>query len=149
MQPTRAIWRKGLDLLAADTTSLGASTACKVHLFNNAASIGLDMVLTDFTECTFTGSAALSVGTGTQPTSYDASDGVLTMDLLSPVGGFNWTCTATPSAPETVYGYYVTDSTNAILYAAGRLPNPLTINASGQSVLVGDITIKYKTDAMY
>ena len=149
MQPTRAIWRKQADLLAADTTSLAAITAMNVHLFTNDVTPSLDMLLADLTEATFTGSTAIGAGTGTQPSNYDASDGLLTIWIKEPAGGFLWTCTVTPVAAQTVFGFYLTDNANAVLYAAQRLLQPVTISMAGQVIDIGDLTFKYRTDAPF
>jgi hypothetical protein len=144
MQPTRALWRRGPDLLSADATTLApAVNACEVHLAMNAFTPGLDLEIGDLTEATFTGSAAKAVGLGAQPIYYDSADNLLTIRLLEPVGGWNWTCTVAPGAPETIYGVYVTDDTGAILFGAQLLENPVTIDDAGQGLGVGDITLKF------
>jgi len=105
--------------------------------------------LADFTPATFTGSTALSAGTGTQPVFYDSSDGFLTMMIDDPAGGWHWTCTADPSSPETIYGYYLTDNAGAVLLGAGRLATPVTISASGQGIIIGAVTLKLTPSALF
>lgn len=148
MQPTRALWRRGPDLLAGDTVTLAqAANALHVHLAINNFTPGLDLELADLTEATFTGSAAKNVGLNAQPIYYDGVDGLLTIRLLEPVGGWNWECTADPAAPETVYGVYVTDNADAILYGSQLLDSPVTIDAADQGVGVGDLTLKFSVSS--
>lgn len=149
MQPTRAIWEAMQDLLAADTGTLAAVAAMKVHLAKAVFVPSLDLLVGGLTEATFTGSAAKSAGTGTQPTYYDAADGLRTIRLLEPAGGWSWTCTAAPGSPETIYGYYVTDNAGTTLYGAALLDEPVTIDDAGQGVTVGEITLKFLTQSPF
>lgn len=143
MQPTRELWRKCADLLAADTTGLASATAMHLHIFSNPVTVSLDMQLTDFVECTFTGSGALNAGTGVQPDFYDAGDGLLTILIKEPAGGWTWTCTVDPVAPENVYGCFLTDNADAVLLGAFLLDNPVTILAAGQGLNVARVTLKF------
>lgn len=147
MQPTRALWRAPVDLLAADTATLAAATAMHLHLAALPFSPTLDLTLGSLTEATFTGSAALLLGTGTQPVFYDGADGLLTIDLKEPAGGYHWTCTVDPGSPETIYGVYLTDTANAVLWAAKLLDAPITISQAGQGIIVGSATLKFSPSA--
>lgn len=143
MQPTRALWRAGPDLLAADTGTLAAATALHVHLAAAPFVPSLDLTLGDLTEATFTGSAAKLCGTGTQPIFYDGVDGLLTIQMKEPAGGFLFECTADPVSPETIYGIYLTDTADAVLWGSALLPAPVTIDAAGQGVDAGEVTFKF------
>lgn len=143
MQPTQALWRRPADLLTADTSTLAAVAAMHLHLAAAPFTPSLAMLLTDFTEATFTGSTALDAGTGTQPIFYDVTDGLLTIVIQEPVGGWTWTCTADPASPETIYGVYLTDNADAVLLGAMLLPTPVTISTSGQGLQVGNLTLKF------
>lgn len=148
MQPTRALWRRGADLLAADSTTLApVALANHVHLAMNSFTPNLDMELADFTEATFTGSAAKDLGIGTQPIYYDGETGLLTITLEDPAGGYVWTCTVTPGAPETIYGVYVTDNADAVLLGAQLLDTPVTISAAGQGLSIGSLDLEFQTDS--
>lgn len=96
MQPNRALWEAIQDLIAADTGTLAAASAMHVHLAAANFNPTLDLALGTLVEATFTGSAALNCGTGTQPTYYDMVEGFRVVELKEPAGGFHWTCTATP-----------------------------------------------------
>jgi len=148
MQPTRAVWRRGADLLAADATTLApAALANHVHLTMAPFTPNLDMELTDFTEATFTGSAAKDLGIGTQPIYYDAETGLLTIRLEDPAGGYTWSCTVTPGAPETIYGVYVTDNADAVLLGAQALETPVTISAAGEGLSIGGLQMEFSVDS--
>jgi len=144
MQPTRDLFQATADLLAADAGTLApAALANHLHLAINNFVPSLDLALGDLTEATFTGSAALSAGIGTQPTYYDVIDGLYTIRIEEPALGWNWLCTVDPAAPETVYGVYLTDNADAVLLGAMLLPDPVTIDSAGQGMGVGDVTFKF------
>lgn len=147
MQPTRALWRAGPDLLAADTATLAAATAMHVHLAAAPFTPGLDVSLGSLTEASFTGSAALALGTGAQPIYYDAADGLLTIYLKEPAGGLKWVCTVDPGSPETIYGVYLTDTADAVLWGTMLLDAPLTISSAGQGLEVPYLTFKFSPDS--
>ena len=149
MQPTRALWRKQADLLAADTATLAAAMAMHVHLCKAPFVPSLDLLLASLTEATFTGSTALAAGTGTQPDFYDVADGALTIQIKEPAGGWLWTCTADPASPEIIYGWYLTDNADAVLYGAALLIAPVTINAAGQAIDIGEVTLKWLPQSPY
>jgi len=149
MQVSRPVFEAITNLLAADPATLGAVTAMHVHLSKQNFAPLLDTVLADFLEATFTGSAALNAGTGTQPVYYDLLDGVLTLQLLEPAGGWHWECTVTPASPETIYGYYVTDTADAVLLGCGLLPTPLTVALAGQGLDLPNIVLKFSPTSPY
>jgi hypothetical protein len=140
MQPSKGLLDAMTALLAADTASLGAATALHVHLI--AAPFSPN-VLTDFTaltEATFTGSAAMAAGTGTQQVFVDPLTGLRTIQLLEPAGGWTWLCTVTPGATETIYGFCVTNTANAVTWGSALLPTPVPISASGQGIHIPFLT---------
>jgi hypothetical protein len=149
MQIVRALWESVADLFAADTANFANASAVKVHLAAAPFTPGLDLALGSLTAATFTGSTALSAGTGTQPTYYDAVEGVRVMELLEPAGGWHWHCTVSPVSPETIYGFYVTDNAGATLLGAELLDAPVTISAAGQGIDVGFIKLRFRSNDPY
>lgn len=149
MKPTRALWRAPADLLAADTASLAAATAMHLHLAKASFVPGLDLILADLTEADFTGATAIALGTGAQPVFYDVATGNLSILLKPPVGGFVWTCTADPVSPQTIYGCYLTDTADAVLWGAFLLPQPVSIAAAGQGIIVQDPTLQFGTESPF
>lgn len=143
MQPTRALWEAMQNLLAADTATLASVTALHLHLAANNFNPTLDLTLGGLTEATFTGSAAKAAGTGTQTTYYDVVSGYRVIEILEPAGGWHWSCTVTPGSPETIYGVYLTDTANAVLYGAMKLDEPITISASGQGLDIGFVQFRF------
>lgn len=143
MQPTKAIWEASQDLLAQDAATLADILPMKVHLAKAAFMPSMELEVADLTEATFTGSAAKSAGAGNQPVYYDAADGLRTIRILEPAGGWSWTCTAAPASAETIYGVFMTDNTNTNLWGTMLLPEPITIDDAGQGITVGEITFKF------
>jgi hypothetical protein len=121
-------------LVAADTTQLGSATALKVHLAIANFVPSPTLTVASFTEATFTGYAALLVGTGTQISYVDPVTGLRTIELKAPAGGWNFKATAGTGLPQTVYGFYVTDNGSANLWLSALLATPVTLTASGQGL---------------
>lgn len=149
MQPTRALWEAMQNLLAADVGSLAAVTPLHVHLAAGNFNPTLDLTLASLTEATFTGSAFKPAGTGTQTTYYDVVSGFRVIELLEPAGGWHWTCTVTPASPETIYGIYLTDTANAVLYGAAKFDNPIAIATAGQGLDVGFIQLRFLANSPF
>jgi hypothetical protein len=143
MTPSRTIYEEISTLLSADTATLAAVTAMKVSLVVVAFAPSLDLVLSSLTLASFTGSTPLSAGTGTQTVYYDPTSGLRLIEILQPAGGWTWTCTATPSPAQTVYGVVLTDHTGATLYGSMLLPTPIPISAAGQGLNVDALTFSF------
>lgn len=143
MQISRVIFNAIADLLAADTELLAAATAMHVHLVTNDFVPSLDVDIGDLTLADFTGSTPKNCGTGEQQVFNDPVTGDRLVQLLEPAGGFTWECTADPDPAQTVYGYVVTDTANAVVLGCDRLPVPVTISAAGQGITIGNIRIPF------
>lgn len=95
-----------------------------LHLFNNNVIPTPDTPLSAFVETAFSG--------------YTVRALTITLGLNLPnnaQGGQSFAievaATASPFVPDTLQGYYVTDSTNAILYASEVFPDPIPMAAVG------------------
>lgn len=116
------------DALTNLTTTYGATAL--LHLYTNNVSIGRDTVLGDFTEATFTGSAAKTVATWSVPY-RDPLDNLLY--VRGEAVPFIATVVATP---ETVKGWYLTDMGGTTYLGAGQLPAEVEIALVGDGVEV-------------
>ena len=102
-----------------------ATPSVHVHLYQNDVTPDRDTVLGDLTECAFTGYATRDV---------PVADFTLT-GVVAHVGGIQALPVANTNASGgavTVYGYFITDETDAILLAVAR------DDAAPVSVPVGD-----------
>jgi len=143
MIPSRDLWQSIIDAAAADTAFLASATAMHLHLAAAPFTPSLDLVLGSLTEATFTGGADKNAGTGAQTVLFDVSTGFEMIQILEPVGGWTWLCTVTPGAPETIYGWYLTDTADAVLLGSGLLPDPVTIEAAGQGLTIPRVTLSF------
>jgi hypothetical protein len=150
MQPTTLLANKVGALMSADTTTLAAATAPKVHLASAAFTPSLGLLVGGLTEATFTGYAALAAGaTGTQINYLDPVTGNQIVEIKAPLGGWIYNCTGSTGLPMTIYGYYLTDNTSANLYASALLPGgAITLTASGQSVELANARFTFPPSPM-
>lgn len=147
MQPSRTIWETFQDLLAADTGTLAAVAAMHVHLAAATFIPSLDLSLASLVEATFTGGAAKNAGIGTAQTYYNVTTGRREVQILEPAGGWTWICTVAPAAPETIFGFYLTDNADAVLFGAELLATPITIQAVGQAVILPYLRMSFLTNS--
>lgn len=105
------------------------STALKLHLFKNNHTPAVTDTISDYTESTFAGYAAVSMTTWTAA-AIASHIATMTSDTKT------FTRSTTGTA-ENVYGYYVTDNGSTILLWAERDPlAPIVLTNSGDSYTV-------------
>jgi hypothetical protein len=144
MTPTQLILQAIVDLLAADPTTLAPpANANHVHLAMAPFTPSPNVVIGSFTEATFTGYTPKNVGVGAQQDFYDPVTGLKTIQLLEPAGGWHWQTTGTTNLPQTIYGYYVTDNTDAVVLGCALLDSPVLLTDAGQSVDVGYLRFNF------
>lgn len=142
MQPTTVLVAATAELLAADAATLAPpALANHVHLIAAAFTPGVTTDFTALTAATFTGSAAKSAGVGAQTAGIDPATGRRKVIFLEPAGGWNWECTVAPGAPETIYGYAVTDNADTVTLGSKLLPTPVTVSAVGHLVSVDEVSL--------
>lgn len=113
------------------TEFTGGTSGATLRLFqNNFTPTPLSLV-GDFTECNFTGYGAKTALT-TWRTWNDADDASQVVDQtiieLFAAGAI--------SAPQTAYGWYLTDAAGTVLLAWGRFDEPYTFIANGDKLPV-------------
>lgn len=137
-------------LLAADTTTLNqAANPLKVRLFMNNIAVNDGTLLANLTEAVFDGYVLVSLPLGPCVAGQDPVTLQQEITLPPPAGGWVYTCTGVTGLPIIIYGFYVTDKNNTILYAAQNFPAPITITASGQVIDLGAIKIQIVLMPMY
>jgi hypothetical protein len=144
MLPMKALRLKFGTLLAADSGSLApAVNANKIFLINAVFTPNENLIMANLSQATFTGSTPIAGVTGTQPTGVDPTTGDQIITISPPAGGYIWTCTVAPGAPETIYGYGLADSTLTTLLAVDLLVGgPVTIQAINDQIDIGNPTFK-------
>lgn len=124
-----------------------ATGLVKLHLYTNNLSPTKNNVLADFTELT-----ALEVpGYAAQSANWFAG-----VPFRQPTGGWqdpnslpepSFVATGNPPAPQIVYGWFATDSTNAILLGSGIFASPFTFSTTGDGFTLPGDPVLTQTDA--
>lgn len=149
MTPSPAMLDTLNTLLATDAGSLAdPANALHVHLANAAFNPASVLVPGDISEATFTGSAAIAAGLGAQQDFDDPVTGLRVVQIKEPAGGWHWLCTADPLTPETIYGWYLTDNTDAVLYGSALFGTPVVITQAGQAIDLGNVRFEMSNQAL-
>lgn len=117
--------------LALQAAILAGWTAGKLKLFSNDFSPQFDTVVGDFTEATFPGYAAIDDVSG-PASGTDAETGLPTVSWMD---GSTWLAT-TIVTPETIFGWYITNTAGSSCLAAGRFDESVTINSDGDVLAI-------------
>lgn len=104
--------------LQAFVTGAGMGDAAKVHLFVNDITPTPTTVIGDFDPPTWT-------GYGDQEVTWAGVGGTTANGAEMIVTGSDWSSGA--DADATVYGWYMTDSTEAVLLWYGRFSDPIVV----------------------
>ena len=112
-------------LLAAISARPAAAlwTTPNVHLFTNAVNPNSRTVLGDLTEATFAGYATVALPALAGPVHVQPDSEALLAEV-------NFIAGSVVSPGENIHGFFITDTTNAILYAAEAFDDPVSISAS-------------------
>lgn len=125
------VWAQSLCdaiLNALTAAPLGAFlTTPTIRLFVNNIVVGPQTPLTAFTEATFTGYAAVTMGTLFGPVTLPDGNEAKYADA-------DYLCSAAPSPSVLVYGYYVTNAGSTVYYGGETFPTPVPIAAPGDFV---------------
>lgn len=100
-----------------------------LHLYANPVALGPNTAIGDFVEATFVGYAKIVAETFTTPY-LDVDNTALALGADQA-----FICTA-GTTPNTIYGYYFTDSTDLLYRCAYQFATPVGISAAGQAVTV-------------
>jgi hypothetical protein len=101
----------------------------RVRLFKNNYTPLVTSVIGDFTEADFDGYSGYQAPTFVAAVINGSGKGIII------AGGLLWLCTGV-ATPNTIYGYYVTEGTDAIAVYAERFAASISIAAPGDFVVV-------------
>ena len=128
MTPTNVVLDRLAELLATDATTLApAALAVHVHLAKAPFTPAGTRVVADFVEADFAGYAPLDAGVGPQQNFIDPSNGNRTVQLVEPPGGWHWQASGVGNLPQTIYGYYVSDNADAVLFGSKLIQPPIPL----------------------
>ena len=114
--------------LAALIAKYGADNLL-LHLYQNNYTPTDSSVIGSFTEATFDGYASQTIATWSTPS--------VTAHVASSAAAPNVFTKSAGSTPNSIYGYYVTDSANTVMYWAERDPDaPIPMTSTGNTYTV-------------
>ena len=118
-----------LSVLTSLVTTPGVLFHPDVHLYQNNIVPNRSTLIGDLTEADFTGYAKVTAMVWGTPY-YDVDGSALCF-------GTSHSFVATDAvAPNTIYGYYLTDSADAVLLATYPLASPVGIPGAGSGITV-------------
>lgn len=142
MLPMKTVRLQLGELLAADATTLApAANANEIALIAAPFTPGENLTIADLTFATFTGSAPKAGATGSQQAGIDPATQDQVITILAPAGGYRFECTATPSSPESIFGYALTTHLGAVLLGVVLFPAPLSIAEAGDFIDLGAVNM--------
>lgn len=125
-------------LLASDSSTLAPATLPnKMGLAKNNFSLTENLVIGDIVAADFDGSTLIPGAAGAQQTGLDPATNDQVLTIKDPAGGYRWITTGSTQLPQTIYGYYLVDTTGANLLMAGRFNTPITLTDVGQVINLG------------
>jgi len=140
MTPSNAILDAIANLFANDPATIApVALAVHVHLAKAAFTPTPSLDIASLVEASFDGGSPLSAGVGPQQEFLDPASGQRIVQLLEPSGGWHWVTTGITDLPQTIFGWYATDNTDAVLYGSGLLAIPVVLNAIGQGIDIPQI----------
>jgi len=142
MTPSQLLLTSAATLLAGDTAGLNAALDVEIHLAKNAFTESPSRVLGDFTEADFDGYAALAKDPAAPTVVTDPATGDQIITLPDPAGGWAFATTGVTNLPQTIYGYYLTDSTGAVLYGCKRFADAVVLTGNGQGFSIGTVDFR-------
>ena len=141
MLPTKAMRLKLGTLLAADDTGLAHEDELLVQLIKEDFVKAETLAIGDLVVADFTGHNPIEAG-GVAPTvGLDPATDAQRITIQDPVGGWRWVTGDAVNLPQTIYGYAL-KSAAGVLLATEKLPDPVTLNAAGQEVVIGAVQLK-------
>lgn len=149
MIPSQSVADAMVALLAADTATLANATPNKVALVASSFTPSRALALGAITLATFTGSTPLSAGSGTQQVFTDPVTGLKLIQVKEPAGGWNWICSATPTLPETIYGWVLLVNDLSAILGSGLLDTPIPVAASGQGLSIPYIRMSFTNNSPF
>lgn len=137
MLPMKALRIALGNLLAANVPTLAPVAANQIALIAAPVTPNEDLVFSDLTLATFTGSAPLAGAAGAQQVGIRPTTQEQVITIIAPIGGWRWECSATPTDPEVIYGYALINDAGDALLAMALLPDPVTISQATDFIDIG------------
>jgi hypothetical protein len=135
MLPMQAVRTQLGALLAADVTTLAPVAANQAALIIAPFSPSEQLTVSSLTLGSTNGLAPKACATGSAEVAIDPTSQAQLITLVPGSGsGFRWVTSGSWTAPITVYGVALIDSTGAVLLAVEQFAQPITVSASGYQI---------------
>lgn len=142
MTPTNVLLDRIADQIRTDVLALApAVLPCRVHLSKSPFTPSAILTPASFTEADFGGYVVLVQVVGPQQSFLDPASGTRIIQLVEPAGGWHWQTTTLVLLPQTIHGFFVTDTSNLILWGSQLFPAPILLTSVGHNVDIGQIRV--------
>lgn len=150
MIPTSTLLDAIVTRIAADAGTLAHATdGVNLHLAKNSFTPSPDIALVDLDEADFDGYAIVEAGPGAQQWFVDPTTGQRVVQILEPAGGWHFETTGITGLPMTIYGAYLTNNANTVLYGTMRFADPIVLGGNNEAVDVGNVRLTITNEAIY
>lgn len=119
-------------LVATGAILDGTGNVFHVHLAKAPFSPTPAMALGALTEADFGGYAILDGPSAPAAVYLDPLTGYWVIEITAPLGGWHYLTASGVNLPQTIFGAYLTDTTDAVLLGSALLDNPVPLTIAGQ-----------------
>lgn len=135
MKITREFLRQMLDMVK-NVTANASIAEPKLHLFKTDVQPNQDSEPADFVEADFDGYAAIGFGATDWNTGVEPVSGNLVIEPPPDGVALQWECSGDTDLPQTIYGFYLTNETNDVVYGARRFDVPINLTTPGSGKII-------------
>lgn len=140
MIPSQAIFERPDVLLAADTSTLAvAANPPRVVLFKAPFTPSPDLVFADLVPADFDGYTDTLCQTGAQRQTLDPNTGDSLVQMIAPLGGWQWETTGLTNLPQSIYGWGLVPNGSASVYGSELFDVPVLLDGINQQVQIPQV----------
>lgn len=141
MEPVQLILERAAILLGSDTATFFNGDGLEIHLAQNLFAPGPGLVIGDLVQADFDGYNPAVRASAALPESLDPINGDIVLSINS-LTGLPYETTGTTNLPQTIYGFYLTDQDETVVWAAELFDAPITLTGINQSIQLPVTTMR-------